>query len=86
MKNRMAMLAAAGALVGFLGFSGISLASAQDSSTTTTPSTTAPSSSSDDGTSRTAPADRPSCHHDGTTGPLEQAPTPAPASTTANDT
>ena len=85
MKNRMAMLAAAGALVGFLGFSGIALASAQDSSTTTTPSTTAPSSSSDDGTSSTAPAGRPNCHHDGT-GTLDQAPTPAPSSTTTNDT
>lgn len=85
MKNRMAMLAAAGALVGFLGFNGISLASAQDSSTTTTPSTTAPSSSSDDGTSSTAPADRPDCPRDGT-GTIEQAPTPAPSSTTTSDT
>jgi hypothetical protein len=49
MKLKVASLAAAGAVIGFLSFGGITLASAQDSSTTTTaPSaTTAPSTTAD---------------------------------------
>lgn len=45
MKLKLASLAAAGAAVGFLTFSGIAMAGAQDASTssTTTPAATAPS-------------------------------------------
>jgi hypothetical protein len=47
MKPKMSQLAAAAAIVGFLGFGGVSLAYAQDDSTTTTED---PAATTDDGT------------------------------------
>ena len=52
MKPKVSQLAAAAAIVGFLGFGGVSLAYAQDSTTTQDPSTT---TAPDSGSTTTAP-------------------------------
>ena len=79
MKLKVASLAAAGAIIGFLSFGGISLASAQDSSTTTT----APSATTDPGTADTHPADDPNCPNMGGDAPAT-APAPTPSSSAAS--
>ena len=73
MKLKVASLAAAGAIIGFLSFGGISLASAQDSSTTTT----APSATTAPGSTDTHPADDLNCPNMGGDSP---APATAPSS------
>jgi hypothetical protein len=95
MRPKIGQMAAAAAIVGFLGFGGVTLAYAQDS-TTTTPDPSATTTAPDDGSGTTTAPDSgsttppdhssencPNMGEGGGRGPRGQAPgeTPSPGST-----